>query len=420
MPVDQTSLPSDPITFVYSAGKYLSEGKKPKAAPYYNRELLNLRIRNPEAANEIEEATADKISDIDPNKYRNPVAVSIKTNLILQAAADRAKRTGSAEQEFEEEPERDDDYADPGAVYDQPLSPVFGGAGAIRSGSAISKEMAARAKKAAEFERIFGKVGYEMTAIDKARRLFSIASKDIPNAAKLRKLGAKYLRKVKPSAIGRFGGLSGIAVSVGGQYAIEKASEILARRQFSEMERILKRQQTETDRVVKAARSRKAPTTASAPIKAPPKTPLSASKPRTPGPAIARQPTPATAAKIDPPRPLAAVKTSSPTPLPKAKVSTLGQKITRLLSKANSYAPFLDLLRNEPKAISSRSTFIDAGLRPALQPRTSTLTSSGRLGLNSSEKLCPCPKPRTKSTKKRKKPRICVTPAAARRAGIIN
>ena len=363
------------------------------------------------------EVTRDRIADRPPSRPK----VQRNIDRVVKTIENRIEELGGPE--FgDDEPPRDDDYADPGIIYDQPDSPIFGApavAGAILS-PASKKFAAQRAlERSREIERIIsGAKDYEMTTIDKAKRIIAIAKKNVPDTKKLFKLGAKYLKKVKPSSIGRLGGLSGIAVSVGGQLGIEKASEILARRQFAEMERILKKQQRETDAVLQKSKSTKAPIKSKAPIKAPPKTPVARSNPVAPAPTIAKQPVPATAAKIDPPRPAASVKTSAPTKLPKATISTPGQKVVQFAKQVNQFAPLLTLLRNQPKANTSRSSFVDVGLQPSLQPQTRTQTSSGRLGFSASEKTCACPKPRMKSTKKRKR-KVCVTPSAARAAGLI-
>lgn len=260
-----------------------------------------------------------------------------------------------------------------------------------------------------------------------AKKLLEIAAAQYPSATKVIRQGVKMLKKVKPAQIGRVGGLAGIAISVGGQFGIEKISEAVAKRQFAEMERILKRGQAASDKAVKAVRARKALPKAATPPKPPAKTPPRRAEPPRPKAAPAPQVAPPQAVKTLENAEKARAKPTTAAgkvlkPGPMQTPKTAGATLKRILSGALQTAPILALLRSSRSSQRASSiTSLVPGPVPGLKPQPSPLRSSlipSSLGGTITKDSCPCPKPRKKGKKKRNA-RICVKPSEAKEAGFL-
>jgi hypothetical protein len=374
------------------------------------------------------------------SEFRDRVVERPRARAKVQRNVDRVveqlnNRIDYLEDQYGEVP--DDDFMGGGGgepsivIGQQELSPVFGGAagaGAIRSTSAILKENKARLAKAQALERELSKVpDYKMTASDKAKRLLNIAKKQF-DADKLRKLGAKIFKKVKPASVGRIGGATGVIIGLGGQTAIDILSGKAEEKQFKEMEKILKRQQKETDKIIKAGKSKAK--IKSAELKKAQRLEAKAQRARTKKLNAATKKQIASQKAADKARAKAAetyakgvtkrLKAEKKAQAKKAKVLRPGGKI----SAPTKPSLTIDLLKIAERALlfSSRGkSSSSTNFSPSSVSNTSFFSSpSPRFTPTRSGELCPCPKPRKKSDKKRKKPRICVTPAAARRAGLIN
>lgn len=327
-------------------------------------------------------------------------------------------------------------------IADQELSPVFaiGAAGTVRSSveNAILKSIFTINKAQKEAARLKGLKAQSKQAREilnsrtkipqlgssTIKELIKIAQRQFPDAAKLIKKGAKIAGKIKPASIGRVGGLAGTAIGVGGQFAIEKISKIAEERQFAQMEQILKKQQRETDAIVAKVRARKAADKVQTKVEAPPKVPAKgapAPKPQAAPkrPQAVKAPV-ITAAKVELSRPRIA-KSSQILKQPKsAGVQSQAQKRVELIGRVLGFGLKTGISALlVPKQPRGSTTTL---LVPQTQTQTQRSGGTGRSGGSAviTGQCCPCPKPRKKSDKKRKAPRVCVTKSAAKKGGFLD
>lgn len=389
-------------TFKLLGGRFGGGPREPDQAPITAAEIDRARSIDPEAAREIEAMLAREL---------RAAGRSGNQRRLAQYRAAAAARTVQAP--------APGTSASPGidsgipAIPDPDLSPVFGIPGAV---AAVKyRRVAPGVYK--PIKKPSGKVKLPRTTLEKledlAKKAIKLAAKRLPKAAAL----AKKLPKV-----GKLGGIVPTAIGLGGQVVIDAASRALEKRQFAEMERILKRQQAETNKVVKAARAGPAP-------RQPVATPKAARKVSQ---KVARSPAPPPVPKVrpgaiqGPPKSLAnrqteaksrpkllPVTTKSPQQPPARRPSPIPKFIGDVLRGAQ----LLDVLKGSSPPINLAS-IQEPSPAPQTQPKSGGILQYLNPTAVATAECCPCPKPRKKSTKKRKAPRVCVSQAVAKKAGI--
>jgi hypothetical protein len=335
---------------------------------------------------------------------------------------------------------------------DQPLSPVFSlpGAGGVilgvgagggfdadnaRRDAIVEKIMkAGRGQKTRRPVRriVLPKTTTEKILIAGGKLLQKVPKWALPNAelVNLARVIGKALKGGKATVIG-------LAAQVGGEYAIEKVAGILERSQFEKMTKIL----GPNDAAARAARmiASKGPTTrgrvsgrtnqASQKIEpARPKPPGNTGSPnRHPGPKpkvsapLKMAPKPVELAQVTAPK--ARVPFATPRQIATPRTVPVAQRLGNAIQNIAQLAQIRSLVTQQQRGTSARFFANPPGSTAPAQPAPSTSAqllnpqSSPQTG-TSSGCYTVCRK-KTTGTKKRRKPRVCVTPAKARAAGII-
>lgn len=347
------------------------------------------------------------------------------------------------------------DFGSSPIVGDQPTSPVFRVPGGIGIGGGVllgvggggwdqvSKELKKAAIERAQKERglprqpVRRNLPRKLPATN-TEKIFKGAIKvveKIPKWALPNKELVDLAKVIGKNLKGAKSGIVGIIAQVGGELAIEKTAEVLARKQFEQMTKILG--PGDAARIAANQKARKGPTSRMSPKAKAMEKAAEPPRPRPPDntgspnqhPGLGKAPQ----AKPAAPGPLQKIeevkvyakKYATPAQMAQARIPKQPGGITRsqvITAAARALGQFGNAALFSRPVRSSRNDYFGSpatSLSPQPRSSVSFLNAPGATATGTKSGCYTVCRKKSSGKKKRAKPRICISPAKASRLGII-